>query len=131
MDSTNEEGNPELDKLGFRRCLGQYATGVTVISTSEAGNPAGLTCNSFSSLSLDPPLISWALRRESQSFSAFANCSHFAVSVLAVDQIDVSQRISKPGPGWLFVTLQTGWAIRCRNVLAPEAQVALSVQARF
>lgn len=93
-----DEGAPSADPDGFRRALGEFATGVTVVATRVGGIDYGLTSNSFSSVSLDPPLVLWSLRRASQSFAAFGACTHFAVNVLAADQIALSQRFAKSGP---------------------------------
>ncbi|MFB9949214.1 flavin reductase [Rhizobium puerariae] len=89
-----EEGDPAADPKAFRRSLGQFATGVTVIATRHEGRPVGVTANSFSSLSLDPPLVLWSIARTSRSFAAFSAASHFSVSILGEDQIDVSQKLS-------------------------------------
>lgn len=82
----------------FRRCLGEYGTGVTVITTTVDGEHFGMTSNSFASVSLDPPLVLWSIRRESTSFAAFEACEHFAVNILSETQVDLSQRFAKSGP---------------------------------
>lgn len=83
----------EIDAITFRRILGQFATGVAVVSALDMnGKPYGLTVNSFTSLSLEPPLIQWSLRRAAYSFPIFTQADHFAVSVLAEDQEHVSRR---------------------------------------
>jgi len=84
-------GDPSEDTRAFRRALGQFATGVTVMTTEVEGKKAGVTANSFSSLSLDPPLILWSIARTSRSFPIFASATHFAVSILGANQVDVSQ----------------------------------------
>lgn len=89
-----EQGDPANDPRGFRRCLGQFATGVTVMTATVDGGQVGVTANSFSSLSLDPPLILWSIARSSRSFSAFEKADHFAVNILAAEQIDLSQRFA-------------------------------------
>jgi flavin reductase (DIM6/NTAB) family NADH-FMN oxidoreductase RutF len=99
MTSPIEAGDPRVEIDGFRRSLSEFSTGVTVITTSVNGERFGLTSNSFASVSLGPPFILWSIRRESTSFSAFADCSHFAVNILADDQIELSQRFAKSGPG--------------------------------
>lgn len=86
-----ERGRPLDDSRAFRRCLGQYPTGVTVITTSHDSGPVGMTVNSFASVSLDPPLILWSIRRESRNVEAFRKSEHFVVNVLAHDQVQVSQ----------------------------------------
>ena len=93
-----ESGNPRIETDGFRRSLAEFATGVTVITTSVDGERFGLTSNSFASVSLDPPLVLWSIRRESKSFAAFAACSHFAVNILAEGEIELSQRFARSGP---------------------------------
>jgi flavin reductase (DIM6/NTAB) family NADH-FMN oxidoreductase RutF len=86
---------PPFDSKEFRRALGTYATGVTIITTRTAeGECVGLTVNSFSSVSLDPPLVLWSLSSRSPSLQAFADARHFAVNVLAADQVPLSQRFS-------------------------------------
>jgi len=79
----------------FRDTLGQFATGVTVITSGAASaRPFGITVNSFSSVSLDPPLILWCLERSTYIADQFLNCRHFAVNVLAGDQKDVALRFA-------------------------------------
>ena len=95
---TLEVGAPGDDAKAFRRCLGDFSTGVTVITTWHEGQPYGMTSNSFTSVSLDPPLVLWSIRKESTSFEAFERCSHFAVNVLADGQVDLSNRFAKSGP---------------------------------
>lgn len=93
-----ESGTPSANVGAFRRTLGEFATGVAVITTSVDGVAYGMTSNSFASVSLDPPLVLWSIRRESQSFAAFEGCKHFTVNVLADDQIALSQHFAKSGP---------------------------------
>jgi 3-hydroxy-9,10-secoandrosta-1,3,5(10)-triene-9,17-dione monooxygenase reductase component len=82
----------------FRKALGEFATGVTVVTTKvQDGSYAGVTVSSFSSLSLDPPLVLWSLARESKNMPAFATAKHFAVNVLAEDQVSLSRRFAITG----------------------------------
>ncbi len=88
-----------FDRRDFRRALGQFATGVTVVSTrAKDGRRVGITVNSFSSVSLDPPLVLWSLSRQASSFADFANASHFAINVLAANQHHLSRQFSTPLP---------------------------------
>lgn len=85
-----------MESRGFRTALGQFATGVTVVTTrARNGDRIGLTANSFNSASLDPPMVLWSLKNDSQNFDVFAEASHFAVNVLAADQVEVSKRFSR------------------------------------
>ncbi|PZR50041.1 flavin reductase family protein [Paraburkholderia fungorum] len=84
--------------IEFRRALGCFATGVTVVTTvDEGGRRIGLTANSFSSVSIEPPLILWSLARRSPNVQAFERCSYFAVNVLAGAQQDICARFARPG----------------------------------
>jgi len=86
---------PPFDAAEFRRALGTFPTGVAIITTRGAdGKPVGLTCNSFSSVSLEPPLVLWSLRNASKSMEAFRNAPGFAINVLAEDQSKLSGRFA-------------------------------------
>lgn len=91
-----ESGAPGDDVAAYRRCLGQFATGVTVITARAGGALVGVTVNSFSSVSLDPPLILWSAKRSNSSFGAFTAATHFAVNVLSLDQIELSKHFARP-----------------------------------
>ncbi len=81
----------------LRSALGRYATGVTIVTCVDAaGHRVGLTANSFSSLSLEPPLVLWSLRTISPSLPAFASARHFAINVLAASEVALSRRFASP-----------------------------------
>jgi flavin reductase (DIM6/NTAB) family NADH-FMN oxidoreductase RutF len=85
----------EFDRRRFRDALASFPTGVTVITTRTAeGEPVGITANSFSSVSLDPPLVLFNLARKARSLAAFTTSRHFAISVLASDQGAISNRFA-------------------------------------
>lgn len=80
----------------LRNALGQFATGVCVITaTPDGGKPFGMTINSFSSLSLDPPLVLWSLAHSSDTFSTFEMLDTYVVNVLSEDQQGLSNRYSR------------------------------------
>ncbi|MDH0301961.1 MULTISPECIES: p-hydroxyphenylacetate 3-hydroxylase reductase component [unclassified Pseudomonas] len=86
-----------FDSRAFRRALGNFATGVTVITAADAsGRKVGVTANSFNSVSLDPPLVLWSIDKRSSSHAVFEAAGHFAVNVLAADQIDLSNTFARP-----------------------------------
>jgi flavin reductase (DIM6/NTAB) family NADH-FMN oxidoreductase RutF len=88
-----------FDRRDLRRALGQFATGVTVVTARASdGRMVGVTVNSFSSVSLNPPLILWSLARQAASFADFTNCTHFAVNVLEAKQHHLSRQFSTPLP---------------------------------
>jgi len=84
--------------LEFRKALGHFVTGVTVVTTRCAmGTPQGITANSFTSVSLDPPLVSVNLSRTLASFQHFRSCRAFAVHLLGADQQSTSSRFAAHG----------------------------------
>jgi flavin reductase (DIM6/NTAB) family NADH-FMN oxidoreductase RutF len=85
----------DFDLRELRTCLGAFVTGVTVITTVDrAGNLHGLTANSFSSVSLEPPLILWSLQVKTRSYPVFREAERFAVNILAADQVDIAKRFA-------------------------------------
>ena len=85
-----------FDSRQLRTVLGTFTTGVTIVTTRDAaGIDYGVTANSFSSVSLDPPLILWSQVLTSKSFPAFRDSDHFAVNILADDQIAIANRFAK------------------------------------
>ena len=87
-----------IDPLDFRRTLGCFATGVTVITALDSeGKPRGLTANAFSSLSLDPPQILVCIDHRADTFPVISQAKTFAVNVLAEHQREVSQRFAGKG----------------------------------
>src|SRR2546423_12400621 len=89
---------PNFDGRALRDAFGSFATGVTIVTTcGPAGADIGLTANSFSSVSLDPPMVPWSLARTSSSIDAFRNCAHFAVHILSADQEALSARFASNG----------------------------------
>ena len=98
---------PSFDLKEYRRALGSFPTGVAIITTRDAeGEPVGLTCNSFSSVSLEPPLVLWSLRKASKSIDIFRAASSFAINVLAEDQDHLSQRFATSSITNKFETVQ-------------------------
>lgn len=83
------------DPRALRNALRSFATGITVVTAcTPEGQAIGLTVNSFNSVSLAPPLIVWSLSQDSSNFEAFQRASHYAVNVLALDQIELAQRFA-------------------------------------
>ncbi len=94
---TSRADLPSLTARGFRDAMAQFATGVTIITARAAPDAfVGFTATSFNSVSLDPPLIVWALSRRSRSLAAFERAARYAVNVLAHDQSELAHRFSRP-----------------------------------
>lgn len=83
------------DSLLLRQCLGRFATGVTVVTCVAAdGTPRGITANSFSSVSLEPPLVLWNIAKVSNSLQAYLGADYFAINILSSDQRHVSNHFA-------------------------------------
>ncbi|MGQ4615847.1 flavin reductase [Nocardia sp. R7R-8] len=96
---TRAAQNGRFDARELRRALGQYATGVTVVTARGAnGRKVGMTANSFTSVSIDPPLVLWCPGKNAPSLPAFSEATHFAISVLAADQEHLARQFSTPAP---------------------------------
>lgn len=86
-----------IDPQQFRATLGQFATGIAVVTAiAPDGRPAGVTINSFTSVSLDPPLVLWCLARKAATLPAFVAASHYAINILAANQEELSSRFAMP-----------------------------------
>lgn len=86
----------DIDSRKLRTLLGQYATGVTVVTTvDDTGHKIGMTANSFSSVSLNPPLILWSIAKTSSNAQTFCNAKNFAINILAEQQHQASNHFAK------------------------------------
>lgn len=130
-DPANEfaSDSSSIDPRDFRNALGTYATGVTIITAAAPdGKPYGLTCNSFASVSLNPPLVLWSLVVYSSSLTIFQNASHFTVNVLGASQQALATKFAKssddkftgvdwtPGLGGAPVLAESVANFQCRSV---------------
>ena len=87
--------NDPHDAQAFRRALGLFATGITIVTARAAdGSPIGLTVNSFNSVSLDPPLVVWSLSSHLGVRAELEACSHYGINVLAPGQEWLSRRFA-------------------------------------
>ena len=97
MHSTEVLLDGTHDARQLRSALGRFPTGVTVITTrGPDGKREGLTANSFSALSLEPPLVLWSLVRKSGALPGFLASGHFAINVLSSHQAELSHRFATP-----------------------------------
>ncbi|MCS3726457.1 flavin reductase family protein [Bradyrhizobium betae] len=130
-DPANElaRDSSPIDPRDFRNALGTYGTGVTIITATAAdGKPYGITCNSFASVSLNPPLVLWSLGIYSSSLAVFQNASHFTVHVLGNSQQALANKFAKstedkfagvdwtPGLGNAPVLAESVANFQCRSI---------------
>jgi 4-hydroxyphenylacetate 3-hydroxylase, reductase component len=88
----------DFDTRAFRQALGCFPTGVAVVTAHPAqSHPMGITVNSFTSVSLDPPLVLWCLDRRSDRFRTFTAATGFTISLLGATHEPVSARLAKQG----------------------------------
>ncbi|HTK80465.1 MAG TPA: flavin reductase family protein [Rhizomicrobium sp.] len=101
-----------LDQRALRDALGCFPTGVAVVTTAAPPVAMGITVNSFTSVSLDPPLVLWCLNRRSDRFETFFNATAYTISILGSAHQSVSSKLAKPGShnleGIELITTQLG-----------------------
>lgn len=89
---------PKLDARDFRTALGCFPTGVCLVTTlAPDGRRVGMTANSFSSVSLDPPMILWSLARTASSAPLFRDAEYFVINVLGAGDEELSLHFARPG----------------------------------
>lgn len=112
-----------FDQRAFRNALGCFATGVTIVTALGPGRRfLGITANSFSSVSLEPPLVLFSLARRAYSFEAFRRSRHFAVNVLAAEQAELADSFASPlADKWEGVEFDI-WDTDCPIIRGAHAQ---------
>ena len=88
----------------FRDALGCFATGVTVVTAHSDSGPMGMTANSFTSVSLAPPLVLWSPAKSSRRYTAFTQAQHFAIHIMGEDQHSLAQHFAQNGDRFDSVT---------------------------
>ncbi len=88
---------PIVEPLHFREALGHYASGITVIAAVVDGEPIGFTCQSFYSVSMSPPLVSFSVKSTSYSYPKIRRAGRFAVNILSSGQADISMQFARQG----------------------------------
>lgn len=91
---------PEVDPKAFRDALGQFATGVTLVTIEGPNGPMGFTANSFASVSLDPPLVLWSPAKSSNRYEHFVSAAHYSIHVIDCDCTDWIDRFKRDGIGF-------------------------------
>ena len=87
-----------MDTGDFRQALGQFATGVCLVTVTDPDlGPLATTVNSFSSVSLDPPLVLWSIQNSSDHLAVYTECPHFGISVLSSEQGALSGQYAQRG----------------------------------
>lgn len=86
-----------IEPLSFREALGHYASGITVITSHVDDEPVGFTCQSFYSVSVSPPLVSFSVMRSSASYPRIRQAGRFAVNILSGEHVGISNRFARRG----------------------------------
>ncbi|PCJ05493.1 MAG: flavin oxidoreductase [Rhodobacteraceae bacterium] len=105
MSETSFIPGPETARA-YRTALGCFGTGVTVVTTMTPRGPLAITANSFTSVSMDPPLLLWCPAKSSLRHNAFVNAKDFTIHVMAEDQLDMAKHFSRNGEGFDAVDWQ-------------------------
>lgn len=113
---------PQNDPKAFRNALGQYPTGVAIVTTrTEMGEDVGMTMNSFCAVSLDPPLVLFCVNKSAHSFSAWRTGSVYGISILSEGHDVLAAQFAKPLINkWSGVPLRRG----IQNIALIEGSVA-------
>jgi flavin reductase (DIM6/NTAB) family NADH-FMN oxidoreductase RutF len=120
MTAVDARLNEAATPAEMRRVLGSFATGVTVVTGTALGEPVGFSCQSFASVSLDPPLVLFCPAHTSRSWPLIRDAGKFCVNVLAEDQEDLCARFATTGAD-KFAGLtwhETEWGPSLDNVLS-------------
>jgi flavin reductase (DIM6/NTAB) family NADH-FMN oxidoreductase RutF len=96
-DDLAETAAPTIDSARFRQVLGHFATGIVIVTGMDGGEPVGLTCQSFTSVSLDPPLVGFLPARSSTSWPRIEKGGAFCVNILSAEQEDVCRVFATSG----------------------------------
>lgn len=88
---------PSETKQAFREVMGRYATGAAIVTATNEGRPHGLAVNSFTSVSLDPPLVSFCPAKRSDTWPAIREAPYFGVNILACEQSELCQQFARKG----------------------------------
>lgn len=105
------EAHTVLDTRAFRHALGQFPTGVCVVTAAVKGERLGMTISSFNSLSLDPPLVLFSVDRRAASLPLWEKANAYAINVLAENQKDISNRFARSLTNkWEGIAWSTGTA---------------------
>lgn len=112
MPSPSRALPPAFTAPEFRKALGMFATGVTIVTArAHDGTLIGLTANSFNSVSLEPPLVLWSLSRHAGSMPTMSAGTHYAINILAADQRELAVRFATKGADrWAGVRFTEGIA---------------------
>jgi 3-hydroxy-9,10-secoandrosta-1,3,5(10)-triene-9,17-dione monooxygenase reductase component len=110
------------DSAQFRAVLGHFATGITVITAMDGDEPVGLAANSFTSVSLDPPLVLFCAAKTSSTWPRIERAGHFTVNVLDEEQEDVCRLFATPGADRFG---QIGWRIGTRGPILDDVHAFL------
>ncbi|MEB0203995.1 flavin reductase family protein [Pseudomonas sp. CCC3.1] len=86
-----------IEPLSFREALGHYASGITVITSHLDDEPIGFTCQSFYSVSMNPPLVSFSVMSSSASYPKIRQAGRFAVNILSGEQVRISNQFARRG----------------------------------
>lgn len=97
VDDLAATGAPTFDGAHFRTVLGHFCSGITIITGVDGGEPIGLTCQSFTSLSLDPPLVAFCPGKASSSWPRIEPSGAFCVNVLSEDQEELCRVFATKG----------------------------------
>ena len=108
LDTMNADAHLNLEEAKYKalkETMGCFATGIAVVTTHFGDGDYGMTCNSFNTVSLEPPLVLWSVHRTAGSYKAFTSSAGYTVSILGADQENIAHRFTRGTPAERFADL--------------------------
>ncbi|KAE9631509.1 flavin reductase family protein [Parasedimentitalea maritima] len=105
MSESNFTPGPDTVRA-YRDALGCFGTGVTVVTTLTPRGPLAITANSFTSVSMDPPLLLWCPAKNSLRHNAFIDADHFTIHIMGENQLDLAKHFARNGEDFEPVSWQ-------------------------
>ncbi len=118
----------DFNSREFRDVLGSFATGVTIVTSNYQDAPVGMTINSFSSVSLEPPLVLWCLSKDANSYDIFSSTKFYNIQILSETQKELSKKFANPdsdkfdGVSWHSDNREVPYIEGCKATLHCEQE---------
>lgn len=121
----------QFDTSAFRKAMGTFCTGVTVVTTMKDAEVVGMTANSFTSVSLNPPLVLISVGKNLSMHATIKEAGHFGITVLSADQIDASNHFGGKRSPEVAATLAYEWHEEIPVLAGGLANVACRLWAEY
>lgn len=131
MSASETTLSTQFDTSAFRKAMGTFCTGITVVTTTKDGEVVGMTANSFTSVSLNPPLLLISVGKNLSMHATIKEAGHFGVTVLSADQLDASNHFAGKRSPEVAATLAYDWHEAVPMLAGGLANVACRLWAEY